>query len=92
MGSARLTELIALTRSVQAEINRSEVGRIEEVLIERPARRPGQVLGRTRRGKVVAFRADECRVGRYTWVRLDSTSGATFTGSLVPASALGATG
>ena len=89
---SRLTELIELSRSIQAEINRSEVGRADEVLIERTARRPGQVLGRTRRNKVVAFAADECRIGRYTWVRLDATSGPTFTGSLLPVPSPGTAG
>jgi tRNA-2-methylthio-N6-dimethylallyladenosine synthase len=39
-GQARLAELIEVSRGIQAEINRSEVGRVEEVLIEK-AGRPG---------------------------------------------------
>ena len=77
----RLEELIDVSRSIQAEINRSELGRVEEVLIERDGRHAGQVLGRTRRNKVVAFDGDPSRVGEYTHVSLDRTTGATFGGA-----------
>ena len=79
----RLERLIGVTREVQAEVNRAEVGRIEEVLVEREAPRPGQVLGRTRRNKVVAFRGPPSWTGSYRVVRLESTSGSTFAGSPV---------
>lgn len=78
---ARLEELIEVCRRVQSEINASEVGRIEEVLIEKAGRREGQVLGRTRRNKVVVFDADLGRVGEYAWVELARTTGATFLGT-----------
>jgi tRNA-2-methylthio-N6-dimethylallyladenosine synthase len=77
---ARLAELIEISRAVQAEINASEVGRVEEVLVEKTGRRPGQVLGRTRRNKVVAFDGGAAAIGSYTHVELRSTSGATFGG------------
>lgn len=82
VAQVRLDELIEVTRGIQAEINRSEVGRIEEVLIERPARHAGEVFGRTRRGKVVAFEGDEAWIGTYRKVVLTSTSGATFGGQV----------
>jgi len=80
---ARLAELIDVSRRVQAEINAGEVGRVEEVLVERQGRRPGQVLGRTRRNKVVAFDGDPVAVGSYTQVELRHTTGATFVGAEV---------
>ncbi len=83
VGQARLQELIQLCRGIQAEINRSETGREEEVLVEKVAKEPGQVLGRTRRNKVVAFPGDASLVGSYLRVRLERTSGATFAGSVV---------
>jgi tRNA-2-methylthio-N6-dimethylallyladenosine synthase len=79
----RLSTLIEVAREVQLRINRAELGRVEEVLVERPAREPGQLLGRTRRNKVVAFPAGPEAIGTYRWVRLERTSGATFGGSLV---------
>ncbi len=78
--AARLRELIKVARSIQTAINHSEVGRVEEVLVEREARGPGQMLGRTRRGKVVAFSAPPSLVGAYATVELTGTTGATFRG------------
>lgn len=78
----RLNRLVAETRSVQAEINRSEVGREEEILIERQARDTGMVLGRTRRNKAVVIPGDFMDIGLYLNVRLVRTTGATFIGEL----------
>lgn len=79
-GQARLQRLIDESRAIQAEINQGEVGRVDEVLSERPAKRSGQTLGRTRRGKVVAF-SGHCEPGRYLHVILTGTTGATFAGT-----------
>jgi tRNA-2-methylthio-N6-dimethylallyladenosine synthase len=83
----RLEALIEVARGVQAEINRGEVGRVEEVLIEKAARDPGHVLGRTRRNKVVAFPGNTAWIGQYRTVVLERTTGATFAGSLADATA-----
>jgi tRNA-2-methylthio-N6-dimethylallyladenosine synthase len=80
VGQARLERLIRLHRRIQAEINRTEVGRVEEVLVERAARSAGDMLGRTERNKVVAFPGDSSLVGSFLRVRLDRTTGATFVG------------
>ncbi len=77
---ARLEGLIQVARAVQSEINHSEVGRVEEVLIEGAGRDAGQIRGRTRRNKVVVFDGGTERVGEYTHVALDHTTGATFAG------------
>ncbi len=87
---ARLEELIALQREIQAEINRGEVGRTVEVLVEREARTPGDVLGRTDSNKVVAFPGDASLIGCFMPVRLTDTTGATFIGEPAgPPEALG---
>ncbi|HEY8483855.1 MAG TPA: MiaB/RimO family radical SAM methylthiotransferase [Longimicrobiales bacterium] len=81
----RLARVIELQRQIQAEINRAEVGRVVEVLVEREARSEGDVLGRTDTNKVVAFAGDASLIGQFVWVRLTGTTGATFTGERVPA-------
>lgn len=85
VAQARLEELIEVSRSIQAEINESEVGRVEEVLIEGPGRDAGQVRGRTERNKVVVFDGSVGRIGEYTEVVLERTTGATFSGTEVDA-------
>ena len=70
----RLEELIRVAREIQAEINRGEVGRLEEVLLEREARDPRELQGRTRRNKVVTLPAPGCRVGDYVPAELTATT------------------
>ena len=77
-----------MARGIQAEINAGEVGRVEEVLLEKAGRDPGQVLGRTRRNKVVVFDGDVARIGAYTHAELEHTTGATFTGREVSRAAV----
>jgi tRNA-2-methylthio-N6-dimethylallyladenosine synthase len=81
----RLERLIDMQRAIQSEINRGEVGRIEEVLVEKEARGPNQILGRTRRNKLVAFVGSPDLIGGYHTVRLTDTTGATFMGELLEA-------
>jgi tRNA-2-methylthio-N6-dimethylallyladenosine synthase len=82
IGHARLERLIALHREIQLEIGRREVGRIEEVLVEKEGRRGG-VQGRTGGNKVVNFDGPASLVGSFVRVRLTSTTGATVGGELL---------
>ena len=84
VGQARLERLIALHREIQLEIGRREVGRIEEVLVEKEGRRGG-VQGRTEGNKVVNFDGPASLVGSFVRVRLTSSTGATFGGELLDA-------
>jgi len=86
VGQARLEALIGMQRAIQLEINQREVGRLEEVLVEKEGRRGG-VQGRTESNKVVTFDAPASLIGEFAEVRLVSTSGATFGGELVHAPA-----
>ena len=75
----RLARLIEVHREIQAEIYRSEVGRVEEVLVEKEGRRGG-LQGRTEGNKVVTFEGPLSLIGEFTRVRLTSTTGSTFSG------------
>ncbi len=83
VGQRRLEELIELCRGIQNEINLGEIGRVDEVLCERPGRDPESLLGKTRRGKVVVFPAEDGRAGEYVQIRNTYTTGATFVGERV---------
>jgi len=80
IAQARLERLIELQRAIQAALNEREIGTEVEVLVERPARSAGDVMGRTEQFRVVAFPGDESLIGRYVPVRLTATTGATFRG------------
>ena len=84
VGQARLERLIELHRQIQAEIYQAEVGRVEEVLVEKEGRRGG-VQGRTESNKVVNFSGPASLIGTFAEVRLTATTGATFAGELVGA-------
>lgn len=77
----RLERLIEVHRAIQLEINQGQVGQIEEVLVEKEARRGG-LQGRTEGNKVVAFEGSAELIGSFKNVRILSTTGATFTGEL----------
>jgi tRNA-2-methylthio-N6-dimethylallyladenosine synthase len=81
-GKGRLDTLIQLTRRIQGELNQGEVGRRDEVLVEKEGRDPGFMLGRTRRSKVVVFPGTPALAGTYRMVELNRTTGATFVGTL----------
>ncbi|HEV2148323.1 MAG TPA: tRNA (N6-isopentenyl adenosine(37)-C2)-methylthiotransferase MiaB [Longimicrobiaceae bacterium] len=82
VGQARLERLIELHREIQLEINRAEVGRVEEVLVEKEGRRGG-LQGRTDSNKVVTFEGPASLIGGFITVRLTATTGATFAGERV---------
>ncbi|MFW5904777.1 MAG: MiaB/RimO family radical SAM methylthiotransferase [Gemmatimonadota bacterium] len=79
----RLERLIETHRRIQEEISAAELGRVEEILVEREAKHPGQVLGKTRRNKAVHLPGGEELIGCYRTVRLTETTGATFVGEVV---------
>ena len=82
---SRLERLIQVSRSIQSEINATEVGRHERLLIEKLGRHEGDLLGRTRRAKAVVVPGSASEIGGYVDVRLTRTTGATFGGERVAA-------
>jgi len=83
VGAERLQRLIAEVRGVSRQRNATRVGTLHEVLIERPARRGGHMLGRTRSNLLVLVDAPADSIGEYRNVRLSGTTGSTFTGAPV---------
>jgi len=79
-GKDRLDQLIRVTREIQGEINQEEVGRVEEVLVEKKGKDEGFLLGRTRRNKVAVFPGHEALIGTFVIIELTQTTGATFVG------------
>ncbi len=83
VGAERLQRLIAHVRSGTRQRNAGRVGEVHEVLVERPARRGGQMLGRTRSNSLVVLDLPPESIGGYHLVRLTGTTGSTFTGAVV---------
>jgi tRNA-2-methylthio-N6-dimethylallyladenosine synthase len=83
IASARLERLIDAVRANARRKNATRVGEVHEVLVERPARRGGFMLGRTRGNQLVLLELPADSVGEYHSVRLTGTTGSTFTGAVV---------
>ena len=83
VAAARLQALVAVVRGNSRRKNAERVGQVHEVLVERPAKRGGMLLGRTRTNNLVILDPAEVAIGEYHTVRLTGTTGSTFTGQLV---------
>jgi len=83
LAGARLERLIALVREQARRRNMARVGTVAEVLLERPARRGGLLLGRTRTNLLVLVDLPATAIGEYHQVQLTGTTGSTFTGQVV---------
>jgi tRNA-2-methylthio-N6-dimethylallyladenosine synthase len=82
VASARLDRLIEAVRATARRKNAARVGQGHEVLVERPARRGGLMLGRTRSNLLVVLELPSSSVGEYHSCRLTGTTGSTFTGAV----------
>jgi tRNA-2-methylthio-N6-dimethylallyladenosine synthase len=83
--SRRLAEVIALQRSITAQLNAAIVGRTERVLIETPSRRsPDEYFGRTEGYRSVVVPAGPgVAPGALVDVRIDQANAATLLGRVV---------
>ena len=80
----RYEELVALVRSISRQRNFARLGERREVLVEKTARRGGEMLqARSRDFRTVMVPADQASIGDYLHVELTGTTGSTFTGTPV---------
>ena len=79
----RLERLVAAVRAQARRKNLGRIGTVHEVLVERPARRGGYLLGRTRTNLLVLLDLPLSAIGQYRKARLTGTTGSTFTGDVV---------
>ena len=80
----RLNEIIALQGQIALENNRTEVGRVYEVLVEGESHRSKERLfGRNSQNKVLVFDRKDARQGTYRQVRVVDCTAATLLGELV---------
>jgi tRNA-2-methylthio-N6-dimethylallyladenosine synthase len=80
----RLTEIIDLQREISFGINRTLIGRQEEVLVEGPSKRSAEEwMGRTDTNKTVVFPKGSFEPGDYIQVAIYSATSATLFGTVV---------
>jgi len=78
----RLTRLQTLIDSQQAAFNKAAVGRTVDVLFERAARNPGQIVGRTAYLQPAHVMASEDIIGRVLSVHIESLERYSLLGTL----------
>ena len=84
VASERMERLVEAVRATAREQNLAMLGRKAEVLIEKEAKRGGELLqARTRDFRTVLVPGDPGMIGRYVTVELTGTTGSTFTGAIV---------
>ena len=84
VASERLAALVATIRGISRAANLQQLGRRYEVLVEKEARRGGDLLqARTRDFRTVLVPGDASMLGQYLNVELTGTTGSTFTGQVV---------
>jgi len=83
--SARLQELQALIHSQQTAFNASLVGRTVSVLLEKPGRDPGQLVGRSPYLQPVHLQADNTLIGRIVDTHITGVGTNSLSGHYAPA-------
>jgi tRNA-2-methylthio-N6-dimethylallyladenosine synthase len=82
--SERLARLVDTIRGISRATNMTQLGKRYEVLVEKEARRGGELVQtRTRDYKTVLVPGDASMLGQYLTVELTGTTGSTFTGQIV---------
>jgi tRNA-2-methylthio-N6-dimethylallyladenosine synthase len=83
--SARLHELQALIHGQQSDFNASVVGRTVPVLIEKPGRDDGQLVGRSPYLQAVHLMADRSLIGKIVDTRITGVGTNSLSGHYAPA-------
>jgi tRNA-2-methylthio-N6-dimethylallyladenosine synthase len=83
VASDRLDRLIEVVRDCTRRKNAGRVGQVQQVLVERRAKRGNLMLARTRSNHLVLLDLPASSIGEYHQVRLTGTTGSTFTASVV---------
>ena len=83
----RLERLQSLIDSQQAAFNKAAIGTVVDVLFERAARKPGQLVGRTAYLQPAHVMAPDNIIGQVLPVRIDSLERYSLLGELVATAA-----
>jgi tRNA-2-methylthio-N6-dimethylallyladenosine synthase len=79
----RLQRLQAVLNAQQVEFNRAMIGRVLPVLLEKPGKRPGQLVGRSPYLQAVHVMADPSGIGRVVDLHIDDIGHFSMSGSRV---------
>jgi tRNA-2-methylthio-N6-dimethylallyladenosine synthase len=83
IGSERLLRLQALLEEQRQEFNRAAIGRVMQVLFDRPGRHPGQIAGRSPYLQPVQIESDRIAIGDVVAVRIVSNTRNSLFGEVI---------
>jgi tRNA-2-methylthio-N6-dimethylallyladenosine synthase len=81
--TARITRLVELQRKLSLKRNQAHLNETYKVLVEGPAKKKGQLLGRTDSNKIVVFSGNGEHPGDFVSVKIDEVTANTLIGSAV---------
>ena len=83
---SRLNEIIEIQNQISKENNQTEIGKIREVLVEKPSKKkPNEWMGRTKLNKVVIFDNSNAKynAGDLVMVKINRSNSATLFGEVL---------
>jgi tRNA-2-methylthio-N6-dimethylallyladenosine synthase len=80
--TSRITRLVELQRRISYKKNQQELGRVYEVLVEGPAKKPGQLLGRNDGNKIIVFQGSPQLVKKFVKVKIEEVTPNTLIGTI----------
>jgi len=81
--SDRLTNLVNVQRRISFRKNREDLDRVFNVLVEGPAKKPDQLMGRSDGNKIVVFQNRGQQAGDFVKVKIEEVTPNTLIGSVV---------
>jgi tRNA-2-methylthio-N6-dimethylallyladenosine synthase len=82
--SSRLSEIIALQNRLSSKSNKTDIGKIYEVLVEGASKRSAeQLYGRNSQNKVIVFPKAEAKKGDFINVLVERSTSATLIGKII---------
>jgi len=80
---ARLQALLVVLRQQTREMHHAHIGRLEDVLVERPSKTEGDMQGRTPDFKIVHFQGRPDQVGQIVPLRITGAYGQSLRGEVI---------
>jgi len=81
--SDRLTNLVNIQRKISFRRNREDLGRVFNILVEGPAKKPDQLMGRNDGNKIVVFQNSGQQAGDFVNISIREVTPNTLIGTVV---------
>jgi len=80
--TSRITRLVDLQKEISLKKNREDLGKVTRVLVEGPAKKPDQLMGRNDGSKIVVFTDTGQKMGEFVDVKVEEVTANTLIGMI----------